>query len=69
MRALRIIAAIAIVALGVGVKLIFISARIIEAEARSLGSASMDVSQMHKDIRSVPMQKFQDMSVVFLGDN
>ena len=64
MRARHIIA-VAFVLVCVVVKLTFFAAPIAEADARSIESESVDVFQMHQIIKSLPVQKFHDMSFVF----
>lgn len=62
MRARHVIA-VAFVLVCVVVKLTFFAAPIAEADARSI--ESVDVFQMHQIIKSLPVQKFHDMSFVF----
>jgi hypothetical protein len=56
---------IAVVAVGVGVKLIFFAAPTAEADSLSIKSMSVNVSQMHQNIKNLPVQEFHDMSLVF----
>jgi len=65
MRAHHVIAVIAVILVGVGVKLIFFSAPTAEADTLSIRSVSVDVSQLHQIAKSLPVQTFRDMSLVF----
>jgi hypothetical protein len=65
MRAHYVIAVIAVILVGIGVKLPFFTAPIAEADSRSIESLSADISQMHHSIRNSQAQKFHDMSLVF----
>ncbi|MGA7163613.1 MAG: hypothetical protein WBX37_06640 [Pseudolabrys sp.] len=57
--------AVAFILVLVGVKLAFFAAPVAEAGSRSLESGSVDVSWMQQNIKSLPVQKFHDMSFVF----
>ena len=50
---------------GVGLKLIFFAAPTAEADSRPIKSARVDISQIHQNIKSLPVQKSHDMSLVF----
>ena len=63
MRAHHAIAIVAIVLIGFGLKLTFFSAPPAEADVRSV--ESIDVSQMHQNIKNLPTQKVHDMTFVF----
>ena len=65
MRAHHVIAVIAAILIGVGVKLIFFAAPIAEADTLAIGSVGVDVSQLHRNVESLPVQTFHDMSLVF----
>jgi hypothetical protein len=65
MRAHHVIAVVAVILLGVGLKLIFSTAPTAEADSLSTKSVGVDVSQLHQNIRNLPVQKFQDMTFVF----
>ena len=65
MRTLHVIAVVAVILVGVGVKLIFFAAPTAEADSLSIKSASVDISLIHQNIRTPPVQKFHDMSFVF----
>ena len=65
MRAHYVMAVVAVVLVGIGVKLPFFTAPIAEADSRSIESASVDIPQMHHGIRNIQAQKFHDMSLVF----
>jgi hypothetical protein len=69
MRARHVIAVIAVILVGVGVKLIFFTAATAEADPLSIKSVGVDVSQLHQNVKTVPVQKFHDMSLVFAGDD
>jgi hypothetical protein len=65
MRAHHVIAIVAAILVGFGLKLIFFSAPIAEADVGSVKSVSMDISEMHQNIKNLPVEKFHDMSFVF----
>jgi len=65
MRASHLIAVVAIILVGIGLKVPFFTAPIAEADSRSIESASVDIPQMHHGIRNIQAQKFHDMSLVF----
>jgi len=67
MRTRHIIAVAAAILVGAGVKLIFFAAPTADADSRSISSARMDVSQMHRNITILPVHEFHDMSLVFPG--
>ena len=69
MRAHHVIAVVAVILVGVGVKLIFFIAPTAEAESLSIKSVGMDVSQLHQNVKNLPVQKLHDMSLVFPGDD
>jgi hypothetical protein len=50
---------------GIGVKLIFLTAPTAEADSLPVQAVSMDISQTHQSIKSLPVQKFHDMTLVF----
>jgi hypothetical protein len=68
MRAHHVIAVVAVVLVGFGVKLIFFAAPTAEADPLSIKSVGVDVSQLHQNVKDLPVQKFHDMSFVFPGD-
>ena len=67
MRAHHVIAVVAVILVGVGVKLIFFTAPTAEADSLSIKSVGVDVSQLHQNVKNLPVQKFHDMSLVFPG--
>ena len=67
MRTHQAIAVVAVIMLGVGVKLIFFMAPTAEAVSLSITSAGVDASQLHREVSDIPVQKFDDMSLVFSG--
>jgi len=67
MRAHHAIAIVAAILVGFGLKLIFFSDPAAEADARSVKSASIDIFQMHRNIKNLPVEKFHDMTFVFSG--
>jgi hypothetical protein len=69
MRAHHVIAVVAVILVGVGMKLIFFSAPTAEADPLSIKSVGVDVSQLHHNVKNLPAQKFHDMSFVFPGDD
>ena len=69
MRAYHVIAVVAAVLVGAGLKLIFFAAPTAEADTLSIGSVGVDVSQLHQNVKNLPVQKLHDMSFVFPGDD
>jgi hypothetical protein len=67
MRAHHVIAVVAVILVGVGLKLIFFTAPTAEAVSLSIRSEGVDVSQLHQNVRNLPVQEFHDMSLVFSG--
>ncbi len=65
MRAHPVFAVGTLILVGVGVKLTFFSAPIAAADVGSTKSASIDVSGMHHEIKSLPVENFRDMTFVF----
>jgi hypothetical protein len=66
MRIIRVIAVIAVVLVGIGVKIFFTSPTA-EADVFSVQSAGLDISQLHRS-QSPEVEKFRDMSLVFAAD-
>jgi hypothetical protein len=60
-----IIALVAVVLIGFGVKVIFFSAPTAEASLLSVKRMSMDVSEMQRSTKSLPVQKIHDMTFIF----
>jgi hypothetical protein len=60
-----IIVAVAVTLIGFGVKLIFFTEPVAEAKVLSLKSMSMDISELHRNTKNLPVQKIHDMSFVF----
>jgi hypothetical protein len=65
MRAHHVIAVVAVILVGVGVKLIFFTAPTAEADTLSIKSVGVDVSQLHQKVKNLPVQKIHDMTFVF----
>jgi hypothetical protein len=65
MRAHHAIAVVAIILIGLGLKLTFFSAPPAEADARSVESLHIDVSQLQQNIKNLPEQKMHDMTFFF----
>ena len=65
MRAHHAITIVAAILVGFGLKLIFFSAPIAEADVGSVKSVSMDISEMHQSIKNLPVEKLHDMTFVF----
>jgi hypothetical protein len=65
MRAHHLIAVVAVILVGMGVKLPFFAAPSAEADSRSIESLSADIPHMHHNIKNIQVQKFHDMSLVF----
>jgi hypothetical protein len=66
MRTQHVIAFVAVILVGVGVKLISF-APTAEADSLTIRSAGFDVFQLHQKIKNLPVLKFRDMSVIFPG--
>jgi hypothetical protein len=67
MRAHHAITVIAVILAGVGVKLMVFTAPIAEADPLFITSAGVDVSRLQQNAKNLPVQIFQDMSLVFPG--
>jgi hypothetical protein len=67
MRAHHLIAVVAVILVGLSAKLIFFTAPTAEADSLSIKGAGVDVSQLHQNVKNLPVQKFHDMSLVFPG--
>jgi hypothetical protein len=65
MRAHHVIAIVAVILVVFGLKLIFFSAPIAEANVSSVKRAGIDVAEMHQNIKNLPVEKFHDMTFVF----
>jgi hypothetical protein len=65
MRAYHFMAFVAVILIGIGVKLPFFAAPSAEADSRSIESLSVDIPRMHHSGKNIPVQKFHDMSLVF----
>jgi hypothetical protein len=62
------LAVVAIILIGLGVKLFFFPTPAAEADTHAILSANMNVLQMHKDYRNLkdlPVKKMHDMTFVF----
>jgi hypothetical protein len=64
MRAHHLIAVVAVILVGIGVKLPFFAPSA-EADARSIASLSVDIPRMHHNIKNIQVEHFHDMSLVF----
>ena len=67
MRAHHAIAVVAVILIGVGLKLIFFTAQTAEAVSFSVKSASVDVSRSHQNAKNLPVEKFHGAPLTF-GD-
>jgi hypothetical protein len=65
MRAHHAIAIAAVILVGFGLKLIFFSAPIAEADVGSVKSVSMDIFQIHQNNKNLPVENFSDLTFVF----
>jgi hypothetical protein len=65
MRAHHAIGIVAVILVGFGLKLLFFSAPIAEADLLGVRSVGMDISQMHQNNKNLPEQKIHDMTFVF----
>jgi len=64
MRARHVIAVVTVILVGFGLKLTFFSGPIAAADVGSTKSVSMDISEMHHKIKSLPAENFYDMTFV-----
>jgi len=62
-----VFAAVAVILVGLGVKLVFFSEPTADAKLLSVKSMSMDISELHRNtnIKNLPVQKIHDMTFVF----
>jgi hypothetical protein len=60
-----IIAIVPVILIGFAVKVIFFSAPTAEATLLSVKGVSMDVSEMQRSTKHLPVQKIDDMTFVF----
>ena len=60
-----IIAAVAVTLIGFGVKLIFFTEPAAEAKVLSLKSMGMNISELHRNTKNLPVQTIYDMTFVF----
>ena len=65
MRAHHAIGIVAVILVGFGLKLLFFSAPIAEADLLGVRSVGIDISQMHQNNKTLPEQKIHDMTFVF----
>jgi hypothetical protein len=65
MRARHVIAVVTVILVGFGLKLAFFSGPIAAADVGSVKSVSMDISEMHQNIKNLPVEKLHDMTFVF----
>ena len=65
MRKHHVIAVVAVLIIGVGVKQFFFPPKAAEADPHS---ATLDIRQMHIDHPNLPVQKMHDMTFVFDGE-
>jgi len=69
MRGHHAIGIVAVILVGFGLKVLFFSAPLAEADLRGVRSVGMDISQMHQKNKNLPEQKIHDMTFVFSGDD
>ena len=65
MRTHHAIAVVAIILIGLGLKLTLFSAPPADADTRAVESLYIDVSQLQQNIKDLPEQKAHDMTFVF----
>ena len=65
MRARHVIAVVTVILVGFGLKLTFFSGPIAAADVASVKSVSMDVFELHQNIKNLPVEKLHDMTFVF----
>ena len=61
----HVIAVVTVILVGFGLKLTFFSGPIAAADVGSTKSVSMDISEMHHEIKNLPVENFHDMTFVF----
>ncbi len=67
MRAYHVIAVVAAILVGVGLKLIFFTAPTAEAVSLPIKSAGVDVSHLHQNVKNLAAEKSHGISLTF-GD-
>lgn len=67
MRTHQIITVLTVILVAFGLKLIFLPAPPASAQAGSAKSVKIDVSEMHRNIKNLPVEIIHDMSFVFSG--
>ena len=67
MRAHHVIAVVAVVLVGLGVKLIFFTPQAAEAVSLSIKTVGVNISQLHQSVKNLQVETFHDMSLVFSG--
>jgi hypothetical protein len=65
MRAKHATGIVAVILVGFGLKLLFFSTPIAEADLRSVRNVGIDISQMHQNKKNLAEQKIHDMTFVF----
>jgi hypothetical protein len=65
MRARHVMAVVTVILVGFGLKLTFFSGPIAVADVGSVKSVSVDISEMHQNIKNLPVEKLHDMTFVF----
>ena len=70
MRSHHVIAVVAILIIGLGVKQFLFPPKRAEADMQAIPSASMNVAQMHGDIdlKTLPVQKMNDKTFIFTDE-
>jgi Bacterial regulatory helix-turn-helix protein, lysR family len=68
MRAHHAIAVVTVILVGFGLKLTLFSGPIAAADVGSAKRVGIDVSEMHQNIKNLPVEKFNDMTFVFSND-
>jgi hypothetical protein len=65
MRTHHAIVVVALILIGLGLKLTLFSAPAADADTRAVESLHIDVSQLQQDTKNLPEQKAHDMTFVF----
>jgi hypothetical protein len=65
MRTHPAIAIVTAILVGFGLKLVFFSAPTVAADVGSTKRVSIDVSEMHRHIKNLPVENFHDMTFGF----
>ena len=68
MRTYHAIAVVTAILVGFGLKLTFFPGPIAAADAGSVKRVSIDVSELQRNIKNLPVERLHDMTFVFASD-